>query len=79
VVCFRYVRSGLADAALDRLNDDILVELQEQGIAAPSGTTILGKYVLRVALTNHRSRREDFDLLVREVLRIGKELTRSDA
>ncbi len=24
---------------------------------------------------NHRSRREDFDLLVREVIRIGNELT----
>jgi glutamate/tyrosine decarboxylase-like PLP-dependent enzyme len=79
VVCFRYVRPGLDDAALDSLNDDILVELQEQGIAAPSGTTIRGKYVLRVAHTNHRSRREDFDVLVREVLRIGKELAESDA
>jgi hypothetical protein len=27
-----------------------------------------------VAITNHRSRREDFDLLVREVRRIGAEL-----
>jgi aromatic-L-amino-acid decarboxylase len=74
VVCFRYVGPGLDVAVLDRLNDDILVELQEQGIAAPSGTTIRDKYVLRVANTNHRSRRGDFDILVREVLRIGKEL-----
>ena len=79
VICFRYVRPGLDGAALDSLNDDILVELQEQGIAAPSGTTIRGKYVLRVALTNHRSRREDFDILVQEVLRIGEELGRRDA
>jgi glutamate/tyrosine decarboxylase-like PLP-dependent enzyme len=74
VVCFRYIRSGLDDAALDALNKEILVELQEQGTAAPSGTTIRGKYVLRVAHVNHRSRREDFDILVREVIRIGKEL-----
>ena len=74
VVCFRYIRPGLDDAALDALNKEILVELQEQGIAVPSGTTIRGKYVLRVAHTNHRSRREDFDVLVREVMRIGKEL-----
>jgi glutamate/tyrosine decarboxylase-like PLP-dependent enzyme len=79
VVCFRYIGSGLDDAALDSLNDDILVELQEQGIAVPSGTTIGGKYVLRVANTNHRSRRQDFDILVGEVLRIGKELAKSDA
>jgi glutamate/tyrosine decarboxylase-like PLP-dependent enzyme len=74
IVCFRYVRSGLDDAALKALNEEILVELQEQGIAAPSGTTIGGKYVLRVGHVNHRSRREDFDILVREVIRIGKEL-----
>jgi len=74
VVCFRYIGSGLGDAALDALNKEILVELQEQGIAVPSGTTIAGKYVLRVGHTNHRSRREDFDLLVGEVIRIGQEL-----
>jgi glutamate/tyrosine decarboxylase-like PLP-dependent enzyme len=77
VVCFRYIRLGLEDAALDVLNKGILVELQEQGIAAPSGTTIKGRYVLHVAHTNHRSRREDFDVLVRAVIRIGKELTLS--
>jgi aromatic-L-amino-acid decarboxylase len=74
VVCFRYIRSGLDDAALDTLNKQILVELQEQGIAAPSGTVIGGRYVLHVAHTNHRSQREDFDILVRQVIRIGQEL-----
>jgi aromatic-L-amino-acid decarboxylase len=71
VVCFRYVRPDLDSTALDRLNKEILVELQEQGIAVPSGTTVAGKYVLRVGHTNHRTRREDFDLLVQEVLRLG--------
>ena len=61
--------------ALDELNKQIVVELQERGVAVLSGTVIKGKYVLRSANSNHRSRREDFDFLVREVLRIGKELT----
>ena len=74
VVCFRYVKPGMDDAGLDALNKQILVELQEQGIAAPSGTIIGGKYVLHVAHTNHRSRREDFDILVSQVNRIGKGL-----
>ena len=74
VVCFRYIVPGLDDAALDTLNKQILIELQEQGIAAPSGTIIGGKYVLHVAHCNHRSQREDFDILTREVLRIGQEL-----
>jgi glutamate/tyrosine decarboxylase-like PLP-dependent enzyme len=72
VVCFRYVKAGLDDVALDALNKEILVQLQEQGIAVPSGTTLAGKYVLRVGHTNHRSRREDFELLVREVIRLGR-------
>jgi len=74
VVCFRYVRPGLEASALDALNQAILAELQEQGIAVPSGTTVQGRYALRVGHTNHRTRREDFDLLVREVERIGREL-----
>ena len=60
VVCFRYIRPGLDDATLDALNKEILVELQGQGIAMPSGTIIEGKYVLHAAQTNHRSHREDF-------------------
>jgi hypothetical protein len=36
--------------------------------------SVKGKNYLHAAITNHRSRREDFDLLVREVIRIGGEL-----
>ncbi len=74
VVCFRYVASGMTNCELDELNKQITVELQEHGIAVLSGTNINGKYVLRAANTNHRSRRKDFDLLVKEVTRIGKQL-----
>jgi glutamate/tyrosine decarboxylase-like PLP-dependent enzyme len=78
IVCFRF-KPGGADCgmdleALNRLNQTILVELQESGVAAPSYTTLKGAYCLRVAISNHRSRFEDFDLLVAEVLRIGKGL-----
>ena len=72
IVCFRFNPGGLATDALNRLNREILVELQESGVAAPSYTTLKGAYCLRVAISNHRSRFEDFDLLVAEVLRIGK-------
>jgi aromatic-L-amino-acid decarboxylase len=74
IVCFRYVRPGLDDAALDQLNKSIELELQERGIAVPSVSTIGGRTYLHVAVANHRSRREDFDLLVREVVRLGGEL-----
>jgi len=79
VVCFRYVSPALDDAALDEVNGQIMVELQEQGIAVLSGTLINGKRVLRVANTNHRSRREDFEVLVKEVRRIGNKLAANRA
>jgi aromatic-L-amino-acid decarboxylase len=74
VVCFRYVHPDLGDAALDDLNKRIEIELQERGIAVPSTVALKGRNCLHVAVTNHRSRREDFDLLVREVVRVGGEL-----
>jgi glutamate/tyrosine decarboxylase-like PLP-dependent enzyme len=74
IVCFRFNPGGLSTEKLNQLNRDILGELQEQGIAAPSYTTLGGNYCLRVAIANHRSRQSDFDLLVEAVLRIGHEL-----
>ncbi len=65
---------AIDDAALDQLNKSIEIELQERGIAVPSVATIGGRKYLHVAVANHRSRYEDFDLLVREVVRLGKEL-----
>ena len=52
-------------------NREIVIELQEEGIAAPSITILRGRYCIRVAITNHRSRYKDFDVLVDETLRIG--------
>jgi aromatic-L-amino-acid/L-tryptophan decarboxylase len=74
IVCFRYTRPGLSDAAPDPLNQQIEVELQERGIAVPSIVTIRTRQYLHVAITNHRSQRGDFDLLVQEVLQIGDQL-----
>lgn len=74
IVCFRYNPGGLEEPALNALNQELLIHLHESGLVAPSYTTLNGKYCLRAAIANHRSRYEDFDLLVHEVLRHGKEL-----
>lgn len=75
VVCMRYVE-GLEDAdAQDRVNREVLMRLHEDGIAVPSYTRIGGRFALRVAITNHRTRSEDLALLVREVVRLGREVT----
>jgi aromatic-L-amino-acid decarboxylase len=74
IVCFRFNPSGLDDKTLTALNKEILMQLQEQGIAAPSYSTLHGQYCLRIAIANHRSTQDDFDVLAREVVRIGREL-----
>jgi aromatic-L-amino-acid decarboxylase len=74
VVCFRFTRGGMHETEIDDLNQQILVELQESGLAVLSGTRINGKYALHMAHTNHRSRWEDFDLLVEKVVNLGKRL-----
>jgi aromatic-L-amino-acid decarboxylase len=74
IVCFRFNPGGLAAEALDGINREILMQLHERGIAVPSYTTLGGRYCLRIAIANHRSTTEDFDLLAREVSRIGNEL-----
>ena len=72
IVCYRYNPGGLDEDALNRLNQRLLAELQERGIAAPSYTVINGKFAIRMANTNHRSRREDFHRLVQASLAIGE-------
>jgi glutamate/tyrosine decarboxylase-like PLP-dependent enzyme len=71
IVCFRYRRPGLNDEALNALNQEILMRLQEEGVAVPSGTMLRGRFAIRCAITNHRSRFEDFDALAIAVSRIG--------
>jgi glutamate/tyrosine decarboxylase-like PLP-dependent enzyme len=71
IVCFRFSPAGIDDSVLSEINKQIVTELQEKGIAAPSGTILNGKYVIHVSITNHRSSRADFDLLLGEVLKLG--------
>jgi aromatic-L-amino-acid/L-tryptophan decarboxylase len=74
VVCFRFNPGGMEEPALRSLNIEIMLRMQETGVAAVSDTTVKGRHCLRVAICNHRTRRSDLDLLVHEVVRLGEEL-----
>ncbi|RWM96537.1 MAG: amino acid decarboxylase [Mesorhizobium sp.] len=74
IVCFRYRSDGLTGERQKALNTEIMLRLQEGGIAAVSDTTVHGQHCLRVAINNHRTRRDDLDLLVRETVRLGQEV-----
>ncbi len=74
IVCYRFNPGGLDDARLNEVNQEILIRLQEQAIAAPSSTRLRGRFCIRVAIANYRSTLADFDLLAHETGRIGREI-----
>jgi glutamate/tyrosine decarboxylase-like PLP-dependent enzyme len=76
VACFRYHRPGLTPEALDALNREVLIRIQEEGVAVPSSTIINGRFAIRIAHANHRTISADFDTLVDAVVRLGDELSR---
>ena len=78
IVCFRFNPGGRDEAGLRDLNIEIMLRMQEAGVAAVSDTTVKGRHCLRVAICNHRTRRADLDLLIDEVLRIGGEVAATD-
>ncbi len=83
IVCFRYVPlelQGVEDSPdrsrkLDHLNQELLLRLQEGGVAVLSSTLIDGRLALRAAFTNHRTRRDDLGLILDEIDRIGTNMT----
>lgn len=74
IVCFRYDPGGLSEPKLKKLNTEIMVRMQEAGLAAISDTTVQGRHCLRAAFNNHRTTRADVDILVEEITRQGEVL-----
>jgi glutamate/tyrosine decarboxylase-like PLP-dependent enzyme len=69
IVCFRYRAEDT-----NRVNDAIVVALQESGVVAPSTTRINGQTAIRAAIVNHRTSRAEIDALVDGVLALGSAL-----
>lgn len=76
IVCFRFNPGQLSGQDLRTLNSEIMQQMQESGVAAVSDTTVKGQHCLRVAITNHRTRQSDLDLLVSEVVHLGEGIVR---
>ncbi|THD53645.1 MAG: cytochrome D ubiquinol oxidase subunit I [Bradyrhizobium sp.] len=68
IVCFRY---RAADADSNTLNGEIVSDIQESGISAPSTTMLGGRLAIRAAIVNHRTDVVDIDALVAAVLEFG--------
>jgi glutamate/tyrosine decarboxylase-like PLP-dependent enzyme len=74
LVTFRYCGQGLPEPRLDGLNAELVMRIQESGLAVPSTTRLHGRTVIRVAIVNHRTRLEDLDALLETVLKTGRAL-----
>ena len=72
IVCYRF-RSENANT----INDELVVLLQESGIAAPSASTLDGQVVIRAAIVNHRTVAADVDALLAATLALGRQLVQT--
>jgi glutamate/tyrosine decarboxylase-like PLP-dependent enzyme len=64
VACWRITPDGTTPEQQDRLTREVLLRLQETGVAVCSSTVVRGRTVIRVAVANHRSRWADFERLL---------------
>lgn len=72
ICCFRFVAPERSLEELNKLNSEIVMDLQESGVAAPSTTKLGGATSIRVNITNHRTTMADMDLLVKAVVELGR-------
>jgi aromatic-L-amino-acid decarboxylase len=77
IVCFRHVAAD--EDASRALNTEIMLRLQERGLAVPSDTTVQGKHGLRCAFNNHRTQCQDIDGFLEDVLQVAKEIVLEQA
>lgn len=62
IVCWRVAGDGR-----DELNEKIVIELHERGLAAPSMTTVAGRPAIRAAIVNHRTTEQHMDHFVADL------------
>jgi len=72
VVCFRYNPGGLSEDELNSLNNALAKELDKVNYRMFSDTSVKGRWSLRGAIVNHRSRHDDFDYAVKTVKELGR-------
>jgi aromatic-L-amino-acid decarboxylase len=71
IVCFRF----RSQHAANQLNSQLVIELQESGLVAPSCTEINGQTAIRAAIFNHRTTLAEIHTLVDATLRLGRQLS----
>ncbi len=76
VVAFRHEPRELDGDEADVLNRELLMRIQEGGVAVPSGTIVHGRFTLRVCVCNHRTSTRDLEMFFEEAERTVREVRR---
>jgi aromatic-L-amino-acid/L-tryptophan decarboxylase len=77
IFCFRYRPPGMPDGPeLNRLNEQIMLTLQQDGSSYLSNATIHGNFALRGCVLNYRTTRQDMEILLADVRRAITALAR---
>jgi len=77
IACFRYAPAGVDDAALDALNERLMIEIRRHGRTFPSNAVLNGRYGLRACFVNHRTEADVVDDLVDAAVSLGSGLLAS--
>jgi glutamate/tyrosine decarboxylase-like PLP-dependent enzyme len=77
VVNFRFNPGGLTEEEVSDLNKKIIEEIYKIRFWMISETVLKGRFTLRAAITNHRSKREDFDYIYNLVKELGQKALQS--
>ncbi len=64
IICFRVEPPADSGLDPDELSREIVMRVQESGVAVPSTVEVGGHVCIRVAITNHRTQRADLDLFL---------------
>ena len=71
IVCLRYAPETVPQDRLDEVNHELVLRVQESGVAVVTDTVVDGHVAVRVAISNHRTRDEDLELFLDTVLELG--------
>jgi len=75
IVCYRYVQKDRSKEELNSLNQELLILMQEEGIASPSSTVLNGVFCIRVCIVNHRTKNRDLMSLFNASIQFGARLS----
>jgi aromatic-L-amino-acid decarboxylase len=81
ITTFRYVparfravpRTAEAEEYVDRLNQELLVRIEQSGRAFLSNAIVNGRFALRACIVNFRTSQRDVDVLLPLVAQLGRE------